>query len=356
LGLVVCTTSVKSVSLQKVCKDILSVFNDEGSSIGVNKTNLVLGADINPKNYEGADLTIVTMVFDPMYIPPYAGIVRLLHTQNQSAVLYSSVEGKPIPNIADYWIKRDLSVIANSEYTKERLTEFGMRVDEIIYHGVNVKKIQQFKTSRKGMRRTLGVKDDDFVVGYIAGCYPRKGHLEYANVIKEVEKHDKSIKFVVLTQLECSEAYNDIADVILMNDFGTLDEETIFQIYHAFDVYVQPSLAEGFGLPVLEALAAGLPVVHTNYKPLSEITDEKTSFRVPVDYTLFKKDKSAINYEMHYYDPTLFAEAIIQAKEAILKDRDGFQQKAVERATEFDIHKVYKRFIELYKRGKVNHV
>ena len=47
--------------------------------------------------------------------------------------------------------------------------------------------------------------------------------------------------------------------------------DDLVAIYSAASVYVQPSLYEGFGLPILEAMACGTPVVSSNQSSLPEV-------------------------------------------------------------------------------------
>jgi glycosyltransferase involved in cell wall biosynthesis len=56
-----------------------------------------------------------------------------------------------------------------------------------------------------------------------------------------------------------------------MIDFGKPNKEKLIQIYNAADVLLAPSLYEGFGLTILEAMACGLPVITSNVSSLPEV-------------------------------------------------------------------------------------
>jgi len=349
-------TSPWSVSLQKVARSIAQVFEEQKDEIGIDGVKLYLSQQVSPTEYKDVDFTIVVMTFDPAFIKAYAYIVYFLQKQGKKAILYTTTEGKLLPVENIDWIKRDIAPYVVSEYTKEKLVKYGMKVSGVIYHGVDFQRFQSYPDARPVVREQLGVKEDDFLVGYIAGCYSRKGHDKYAEVIKTVYKIDPSIKFAVVTSDKCAQHYADAPNTIVISDFGKLDDEEVEQIYQGFDVYAQASLSEGFGLPVLEALASGLPVIHTDYKPLSEITTPETSFRVPTRLIQYIQETGAIKYELHYYKVNEFAEAIINAKKAITENREYYRQKALERAKEFDIHKVYNAFTQMVIRGEISHV
>jgi len=64
---------------------------------------------------------------------------------------------------------------------------------------------------------------------------------------------------------------------------GARPQEQVFQLYSIMDLFVMPSLYEGFGLTAVEAMAAGLAVVGTRIEGLSEIIEDGLSgYVVPV--------------------------------------------------------------------------
>jgi glycosyltransferase involved in cell wall biosynthesis len=62
-----------------------------------------------------------------------------------------------------------------------------------------------------------------------------------------------------------------------------VDRDALRCLYSGAGAFVFPSLAEGFGLPVLEALSAGLPVVATDLPVLREVAGSMAEFTAPSD-------------------------------------------------------------------------
>ena len=64
---------------------------------------------------------------------------------------------------------------------------------------------------------------------------------------------------------------------------GFLSPETLATLYHLADAFVFPSLYEGFGLPPLEAMASGTPVLTSNVSSLPEVVDDAALLVDPYD-------------------------------------------------------------------------
>jgi alpha-1,3-rhamnosyl/mannosyltransferase len=75
---------------------------------------------------------------------------------------------------------------------------------------------------------------------------------------------------------------------------GRLPESAVPDLYRGAAVVVLPSRAEGFGLPVIEAMACGVPVICSDLPVLHEIADGVASFCDPNDPAAFAQSISAI--------------------------------------------------------------
>jgi glycosyltransferase involved in cell wall biosynthesis len=64
---------------------------------------------------------------------------------------------------------------------------------------------------------------------------------------------------------------------------GYVPDASLAELYRRCAVFCYPSLGEGFGLPVLEAMAAGAPVLTSNLSSLPEVGGDATAYADPYD-------------------------------------------------------------------------
>ncbi len=179
-------------------------------------------------------------------------------------------------------------IINNSLADKEQAISLGIKPKReiiTIYNGLDLKKMEFLdkEESREKLGEILKLNRDskfkvqDFIVGTVANFYPAKGlsHLiEAANLIRQ-----ENIKFVIIGE---GKKRRELEDLIHKNN---LEEKfnltgTVPQAYRylkAFDVFVLPSLKEGFPWTILEAMVAEVPVIATTAGALPEIIENNKS-------------------------------------------------------------------------------
>jgi len=79
---------------------------------------------------------------------------------------------------------------------------------------------------------------------------------------------------------------------------GYVPEEEKTLWYHAADLFVYPSLYEGFGLPVAEAMACGVPVVTSNASSLPEVVGDDAAFGERAALTVDPQDTESLAHSM----------------------------------------------------------
>lgn len=125
------------------------------------------------------------------------------------------------------------------------------------------------------------------------------------------------------TEYESSPFKDDIIFV------GRIDDSELVQIYNMAQLFVYPSIFEGFGLPVVEAMQCGLPVLASDTSSIPEIVDNKKLLFNPAD-----------EHEI--------AEKILK----ILSDgnlRVELSQMALKNAEKFSWEKTARKTLEIYR-------
>ena len=126
-------------------------------------------------------------------------------------------------------------------------------------------------------------------------------HIFVAPAIHLANKPVETINGSKVINIQCSKCGRNTASC--PNTHGGVSRDTLAQIYNCADIYVQLSIAEGEGMPPIEAKACGIPVMALDYSALSE------KVRIP-NYPYIDKDKYSVHLggmpvkvDRWYYEP-----------------------------------------------------
>lgn len=183
-------------------------------------------------------------------------------------------------------------IIVNNRHDLEQASQLGIRPREkilLVHNGLEAYKINflpreeaRLKLFEKIAKHAGKIFQTELLIGTIANFYPTKG-LRYLIEAAEPFKDNDEVAFVVLGDgEERSVLEKKITEKRLEKRFflmGKIPNARTF--LPAFDVFILPSVKEGFPWVVLEAMAAKVPVVATAVGAVPEIIDNgKNGFMV----------------------------------------------------------------------------
>lgn len=169
--------------------------------------------------------------------------------------------------------KKDISEAFNYPEEKIYVTYLA---SEDMYHPINKKLCKDF------INKNYSIQDDYIL--YVGGFSPRKnivGLIEAFSLFAEDYRHtnNKDIKLVITGKHGKSYSiYKERATELRINDKvifpGFIPVEHLPLFYNAAELFVYPSFYEGFGLPPIEAMACGIPVIASNVTSIPEILED----------------------------------------------------------------------------------
>lgn len=219
------------------------------------------------------------LVCDPATAAGWLALLRSRGFGDIPTVYYGPVEGSPVLPLYGSAFRDATAAFTITRWSSERLREeFGLSVPWV-YHGVG----ENFTPARPGQRQELRRRmgwDDRFVVMYCARNTARKGidrlikaaqlareHVPNLRVYLHTAAHDERTLGGALGGMDLAwlAGCYGVADIIefapMRSGDQGVEEYRLADRYRAADLYVSTSTVEGFGLPLAEAMASGLPVV-----------------------------------------------------------------------------------------------
>lgn len=190
------------------------------------------------------------------------------------------------------FLKKAKAIATVSQFSKEDIVH-QYKIDtqkiSVVYNAA--KEIFHPATFDEQIRTREKYTEDKAFFLYAGAIQPRKNLVNLLKAFSIFKKRQRSEMKLVLAGrpapenedfLQLLTTYKYREDVVLTND---VSEEEMVQLMGAAYALVHPSLFEGFGLPVLEAMKCGVPVLTSANTSMQEIGEDGALYFHPADHT-----------------------------------------------------------------------
>jgi glycosyltransferase involved in cell wall biosynthesis len=187
-------------------------------------------------------------------------------------------------------VKRAKRVITVSRSSKDDILHFFRLPEdkiEVIYNGVAPEFLKSSKKEElTKIRRKYGL-DEPFIL-FVGNLKPHKNLKRLISSFARVSQRISEITLVVVgdelhNHPELEEKIEELRLKGRVRFFGFTDRDELKCLYQLAELLLFPSLYEGFGLPPLEAMAIGTPVVASNISSIPEVVADAALLVDPYD-------------------------------------------------------------------------
>lgn len=209
---------------------------------------------------------------------------------------WAPVDHDPIPPLVAKPLRHAKHVWAMSRFAETQMRAAGLTPD-YVPHGVDTDVYKPM--DRAAAREAWGIQPGRFMAAMVATNkgFPSRKSLD--RVLKAwgvfLQTHPDALLYIHtlegeqyggLDLAQCAEFYGIGADNIRFPDMyrflrGDYHAGRMNALYNAADVLLAPSMGEGFGIPVIEAQAAGCPVIVSNFTAQAELASA-AGYRIPI--------------------------------------------------------------------------
>jgi len=225
-------------------------------------------------------------------------VISSIHNPDHEAEAWAdgaevSVLKRRIVHALDRWTARagNDRLIAVSDYVKKSANRhLGVSLDSIdlVYNPIDIDYLQETPAaSRAQLLRSLGLPPDSLILLNVARVSPQKGLLYAVRALPTILQHYRSAHLVSVgatTDPAWLEQLQQEAKILNVTDHVHLlgSRRDVIDFLRACDVFIFPSLYEGLGIALIEAMAVGCACVATSAGPIPEVVrDGEDGILVP---------------------------------------------------------------------------
>lgn len=227
----------------------------------------------------------VDLIHAPSLAIPPAGRVPLVVTVNDVAFLrYPELftkHGEKFHRRGLAITRREArAIVVPSEFTRDELVREGFDAASLFvaHHGVDIPAPVDPEVVDVALRRVGVQRPFVLTVGTLE---PRKNFPTIADAVERLRRHRDDVSLVRVGPPGWGNVEGLDRDGI--RELGAIDDGTLDALYRAASVCALPSRYEGFGLPLLEAMARGCPVAASDVSSLPEVVGDAGPLLPPDD-------------------------------------------------------------------------
>ncbi|MFC4401877.1 glycosyltransferase [Gracilibacillus xinjiangensis] len=188
--------------------------------------------------------------------------VRIAHSYNTAiegsfvTKLWKSAIGLFVPiHATDYF--------ACSTESADWLFKWKSKQSEFFQHALDLEKFLYSTSVREVYRQKLHLNEDNFLIGHVGGYTTQKNHLFLLDIFRALRRKIPQAKLVLIGDGPLKKQMEETVVQYRLQDhvFMLGEKEDVEKWMQSFDLFVFPSLHEGFPVSVIEAQCAGLPAL-----------------------------------------------------------------------------------------------
>ena len=295
-----------------------------------------------------SDKLIAVLPLWPRYI---FDIMRYTAWCVRDHVLYGPVDGPYQQNLNLFQVMRNMKFAAPSHWCAEQITKSAGVPCGVIHLGINHADFKFSPEQIQAQRSTWCPRDPDRTMLF-SNLNPihRKGFPHLCKALKILHKKlgDKFLMVLHTGRAQAQRHYPDLLKTpgLLVEDtYNTLPFRAVALKTAACDILVSGSLNEGFGLTILEGMAAGRTIVCLDAPAMNELVNNKTAWMFPMSKLKVERWKNGAIAQLHEYNPASLAVAMEKA----ITQKAESQKKAAaahKKSLEYDYMKVYPQLLK----------
>jgi glycosyltransferase involved in cell wall biosynthesis len=200
----------------------------------------------------------------------YLKPIKLFYTCHSEPKLM--IENNKSDKLAlNYFVKHNnMQIIAlHKDMAKELNEMFDVDNTVVIRNGIDFNRFKNISTSKKDIRKKLGIPDGAFVVGHVGRFSELKNHQFLVKIFAELHKRMDNAFLLMIGQGKLKgEIANKLDSIGLNSSYMILSNRSdIPELMKAMDVFVFPSLFEGLGIVLIEAQVVGIRCIVSDAIP-----------------------------------------------------------------------------------------